>query len=323
MKTEYRCRPASAADYSHVIDMWIAGISSDRVAIEQVADTWWKRLLFRYVAGRKIFIQDLETHVLEGPEGVCGYVGLQYAEDTVSVFDWGINLEWELLGKKVFSLMLDSILEEIYEKDDIESFVLGLERQSQDVREILAEEDFHLLDYQTSQLVSKLPLDHPQERENIELTLSFQLSHSYGEQIDEWIAVDFNGDQEIAEEVIPIHRSLPTKSRIYEIRLQQTPIGFVLYSSHRGEGRFLYALEPKVWGHVAEKLLVTAFCTQLAARDERVRIRTFSHSHMEASRLALEELGLEWEPAPWERWVHLLYEADEDGESEEEVAENE
>lgn len=315
MSTEFHCRRAAASDYAHVIDMWMSGISSDRVAIEHIANTWWKRLLFRYVAGRKIFVQDLETHVIEGPSGVCGYVGLQYAAESVSVFDWGINLDWEPQGKQAFSLMLDSLLELVYERDDVESFVIGLEKHTDNVRDILMEEDFHLLDYQALQVVGDLPLAHPQERENIELTLSLQLSHAYGEQIAQWIETDYNGNKGLAEEVIPVHTSLPTKSKIYEIKLQQTPIGFVLYSSHQGEGRFLYALEPKVWGHDAEKLLVTAFCTQLAARDQRVRVRAFSSDHMTASRTALEDLGLQWEPAPWERWVHLLYENEDEDDS--------
>ncbi len=319
MSTEFRCRRAAASDYARVIDMWMTGISSDRVAIEHIANTWWKRLLFRHVAGRKIFMQDLETHVIEGPSGICGYVGLQYAIDSVSVFDWGIDLEWEPQGKQAFVMMLDSMLELVYEREDVESFVIGLEKHTHHIRDILAEEDFHLLNYQTSQLVSDLPLAHPQKRENIELTLSFQLSHTYGERMAEWIETDYNGDKEGAEEVIPVHKSLPTKSKIYEIQLQTTPIGFVLYSSHRGEARFLYALEPKVWGHDAEKLLLTAFCTQLAAKDQRVRIRTFSQAHAEASREAMESVGLQWEPAPWERWVHLLYESND----EEETAEHE
>ncbi len=308
MSTAYHCRPATSSDYARVIELWMAGVSSDRVAIDQIANTWWKRLLFRYVAGRKIFIQDLETHVIEGPDGICGYVGLQYAADSVSVFDWGLDLKWEPEGRRAFTLMLDALLEQVYDRDDIESFVLGMETHTHNIKEILAEEDFHRLDYQVSQLVSDLPLDHPQERQDIELVLAFQLSHTYGDQMERWIAVDYNQDTDLAETVIAIHQALPTKSRIYEIKLQETSIGFVLYSSHQGEGRFLYALDPKVWGHVAEKLLLTAFCTQLAAKDRRVRIRTFSSRHMEASRTTLEELGLKWEPAPWERWIHLLYE---------------
>lgn len=312
MSSNYVCRPAESADYSRVIDLWMSGISSDRIAIEQAANSWWKRLLFRYIAGRKIFIQDMETHVVEGPEGICGYIGLQTAAETVNVFDWGLDLDWTSEGHAAFQVMLDAILDHVYEMDDIESFVVGLETSSDHVRNALQAQDFELLNYQVSQLVCELPLPVNQPKEGIALSLSPKVSHSYASEIDDWIRSDYGGDASISDIVIPIHHSLPSRAQLFEVKLDDVPIGYVQSSSHRAEGRFLYALSQEHWGQDVEKLLITAFCTQLARTRTKVRVRTFSLEHMHASREALESLGMKWELSPWERWAHLLFETEED-----------
>lgn len=310
MSNEFQCRPARTEDYRQVIDMWMSGISSDRIAIAQIANTWWKRLLFRYVAGRKIFIQDMETHVVENEQGLCGYVGLQYEENSVSVFDWGVQPEWQAGGEAAFQAMLDAILDQAYDREESDILVIGLEINNQSVRDLLADQDFVLLDYQMSQLATALPLAHTQPRGEIALALSHKPPRSYTEEIEAWIRADYADDDRISEVVIPIHRTMPVRAQIYEIKLADEPVGHVHFSSHQDEGRFLYALQPALWGQDEEKLLITAFCTQLARNLKRVRVRTFSAAHMEASRAGLETLGLQWEKAPWERWVHLLYEED-------------
>ena len=313
MTSTYAFRPAAGPDYGKVIDLWMRGVSSDRVAIDQIANTWWKRLLFRYVAGRKIFMQDMETSVVLKDGSLCGYYGLQAAADTMSIFDWGLDLDWNTEGQKVFSLMVENILDDVYERDDdTESLVIGTERHEQDVRAALEQSDFEPLDYQIAQMVTELPLAHNEPRGDMDLHLTLRNAHSFGEAMEDWIGVDYRGDKRTTDIVLPIHSALPVRTVTYEILDGEDPKGFVQYSSHNHEARFLYALEPDLWGSPLERLAVTAFCTQLGHKQQRIRLRTFSLAHLHASQESLASLGLKFELAPWERWVHLLFEENED-----------
>ena len=313
MTSTYAFRPAAGADYGKVIDLWMRGVSSDRVAIDQIANTWWKRLLFRYVAGRKIFQQDMETAVVLKDGNLCGYYGLQAAADTMSVFDWGLNLDWSTEGLNVFGLMVEHILDDVYERDDdTESLVIGTERHEHDVRTALEQNDFEPLDYQIAQMVTDLPLAHNEPRGEMDLHLALRNAHSFGDAIEDWIRVDYQGDKRKAAIVLPIHNALPLRTVTYEILDGEDSKGFVQFSSHNDEARFLYALDPDLWGSPLERLAVTAFCTQLARKQQRVRLRTFSLAHLHASRESLASLGLKFELAPWERWVHLLFEEGEE-----------
>lgn len=313
MSSNIAFRPATAKDYPAVIQMWLGGISSDHVAIAQVADTWWKRLLFKHVAGRKIFIQDMDTFVLERDGAVRGYAALQKEEPTVSVFDWGLDLEWTSEGRPAFQVMLDGVLDYVYELEDTDVFVIGVDVDNPRVKEALAEqEDFHCMDYQSQQLVADLPLAQTQPKGDMALALSHKPQHDYMKEMEAWIMLEYEGRRSDGEIAFAVHAALPSRSQLYEIKSSDVPIGYAQYSAHQAEGRFLYALLPEYWGQDIEKLLITAFCHQLAKNMERVRIRTFSAAHMQASRAALETLGLKWEPAPWERWFHLLYEEEDE-----------
>ncbi len=309
MSDTYRFRPAGSADYPKVIEMWMAGISSDRVAIASIADTWWKKLLFKYVAGRRIFVQDMDTYVIETDQGLCGYVGLQRDEDTISVFDWGLALHWDGAAEEAFQVLLDGILDSAYDNEETEYLVLGMEQNEGPVRTLVAQQDFFLLDYQNQQLVTDLPLANPSERGTLELSLALQVDRAYKETKTERIRVEY-ADQNVAEVVAAVHNSIPSRAKVYEIRMAEKPVGFVQGTTHQNQARFIYALEPELWGTEFEKLILTSFCTQLAKSARKVRIRTFSAAHMEASKGNMASLGLTWEDAAWERWVHLLYESE-------------
>ena len=309
MSDTYRFRPAGTADYPKVIDMWMAGISSDRVAIASIADTWWKRLLFKYVAGRRIFVQDMDTYVIETDRGLCGYVGLQRDEDTTSVFDWGLALHWDGAAEEAFQVLMEGILDSAYDSEETEHLIMGMEKDKGPVRTMVSQQDFFLLDYQTQQLVTDLPLANPLERGTLELSLALQADRGYKEAKAKWIGAEY-ADHNVAEVVAAVHNSIPSRAKVYEIRMAEKPVGFVQGVTHQNQARFIYALGPELWGTDFEKLVLTSFCTQLAKSARTVRIRTFSVAHMEASRGNMESLGLTWEEAAWERWVHLLYEND-------------
>ncbi len=307
MSETYRFRAAQTADYPKVIEMWMAGISSDRVAITSVADTWWKRLLFKHVAGRRIFVQDMDTFVIETDQGLCGYVGLQIEENTTSVFDWGLALNWDGAAEEAFLVLIEGILDCAYASEETECLVLGMEKGNRSVGSIVSQQDFFLLDYQTQQLVTGLPLQNPIDRGALELSLARQADRQYMEAKAKWIGVEYT-NQGLAEAVASVHNSIPSRSEIFEIRLAQEPVGYVQGAKHKDQARFIYALNSQLWGTEFEKLLLTSFCSQLSKNADKVRIRTFSAAHMEVSRPALETLGLVWEEAPWERWIHLLFE---------------
>lgn len=315
MSNTYRFRPARTADYSKVIEMWMAGISSDRIAIASIADTWWKRLLFRHIAGRRIFVQDMDTFVIEVEEGLCGYVGLQREEDTLSVFDWGLALHWDGSAEEAFQVLLDGVLDKAYEDEDTNYLIIGMESGEQPIREIIAAQDFQLLDYQAEQAVAELPISSPAERGETDLSLGKMLGREAKDSMDDWIEESYE-DPQVAEMVTAIHHSVPTRSQAYEIRDAGEAVGFVQSGSHQSQARFIYALKRQYWGTAFEKLVLTSYCTQLAGRDRGVRIRTFASAHMQASRAAMEELGLTCQPSPWERWVHKLFEDQEEKEPE-------
>ncbi len=321
MSDTYRFRPAGTADYPKVIEMWMAGISSDRVAIASIADTWWKRWLFKHVAGRRIFVQDMDTYVIETDQGLCGYVGLQHEADTASVFDWGLALHWDGAAEEAFHVLIDGILDSAYDSEETEYLVLGMEKGAGPVRTIVSQQDFFLLDYQTQQLVTDLPLANPLERGSRELSLALQIDRIYKETKVKWIEGEY-ADPNVAEVVAAVHSSIPSRAKMYEIRMAEEPVGFVQVVTHQDQARFIYALGLELWGTDFEKLILTSFCTQLARNARKVRIRTFSAAHMEASRVNMESLGLVWEEAAWERWVHLLYESELD-EARPDVAEHE
>lgn len=313
MSDTYRFRPAQTIDYPKVIEMWMAGISSDRVAIASVADTWWKRLLFKHVAGRRIFVQDMDTFVIETEQGLCGYVGLQKEEKTISVFDWGLALNWDGSAEEAFDVLMNGILDQAYAEEETDFLILGMEKGKGDVRFVVSQMDFHLLDYQCLQLVSDLPIQNPMDRGEMELSLSRQVGPSFNDSKAKWIEAEYPMAQE-AEAVSTVHNAIPSRAQIFEIKESQEPVGFVQVSNHKEESRFIYALERVLWGSDFEKLLLTSFCSQLSKNAKKVRIRTFSRAHMNASRSTLETLGLVWEEAPWERWIHSLFEVNEDEE---------
>ncbi len=318
MSDTYRFRPATTADYPKVVDMWMAGISSDRMVIASVANTWWKRLLFKYVAGRRIFVQDMDTYVIETDQGLCGYVGLQRDGDTISVFDWGLALHWDGSAEEAFQVLMEGMLDRAYDSEETEHLILGMEKGEGPVRTIVSQEDFFLLDYQTQQLVTDLPLTNPMERGTLQLSLAFQADREYKDTKAEWIRREYT-DQDMAKVVAAVHNSLPSRSKVYEIRTaEEQPVGFVQGVTHQDQARFVYTLQPELWGTDFERLVLTAFCTQLTKSARKARIRTFSTAHMEASRENMAGLGLTWEEAAWERWVHLLYESDLDEEGMEE-----
>ena len=310
MSETYRFRSAQTADYPKVIEMWMAGISSDRVAITSVANTWWKRLLFKHVAGRRIFVQDMDTFVIETDRGLCGYVGLQKEGNTISVFDWGLALNWDGAAEEAFLVLMDGILDSAYDNGETDYLVLGMEKGNSPVSLIVSQQDFFLLDYQNQQLVTSLPLEDRTERGTLELSLARQTDRQYIEAKTQWIAVEYK-NKRLAEAVASIHNSIPSRAEIYEIRLAQEPVGFVQGANHQNQARFIYALKPQFWGTEFEKLVLTSFCTQLSKNAGQARIRTFSAAHMEVSRPVLESLGMVWEIAPWERWMHHLIEEDE------------
>lgn len=307
MSHKFSFRPAQTVDYPKVIDMWMAGISSDRVAITSIADTWWKRLLFKHVAGRRIFVQDMETFVIETERGLCGYVGLQKEGNTISVFDWGLAMNWDGSAEEAFSVLMDGILDQAYEENETEYLILGMEKEEGPVPSIVSEMDFYLLDYQSQQLVTVLPILSPMDRGEIELSLSRQVDRDYIETKAKWIKAEYSEDQQ-ADAVASVHNSIPSRAQIFEIKLAQEAVGFVQVSTHKEQARFIFALERDLWGTDFEKLLLTSFCSQLSKNAKNARVRTFSSAHMKASKSALESLGLDWEEAPWERWIHVLYE---------------
>ncbi len=224
MTSTYAFRSAAGADYGKVIDLWMRGVSSDRVAIDQIANTWWKRLLFRYVAGRKIFQQDMETAVVLKDGNLCGYYGLQTAADTMSVFDWGLDLDWNAEGLNVFGLMVEHILDDIYERnDDIESLVIGTERHEHDVRAALEQSDFEPLDYQIAQMVIDLPLAHNEPRGEMDLHLTLRNAHSFGDAMEDWIRMDYQGDKRKAAIVLPSTMRCPCEPSPTRFSRERSP----------------------------------------------------------------------------------------------------
>lgn len=293
---------ANKSEIRQVAQLMLAGISSDPGSMQGLASSWWKRLFFERAAAPRFLRQQMDTLVVSQSGQVTGYLALQYSGAGAGVFDWGVAPAMDGEGMAVFKALLKQALKMVAERENYDFFYIGLLADLPHVPAILQEQDFSLLDYQLVQVEASLPMHFELARKE-KLILTPKIAQRYRPQLLELLQVDYPDDPELAQAAAAVHATLIGNSKLYEISLDSEVAGVVQQTTYQNESRSLYALKPALWNSDAERQLVAALVAQLSGRAKRVRLRTFSRAHLEASRPLLESMGLDWKESVWHRWV--------------------
>ena len=291
-----------------VLNLLVSGVTSDVSSMEEIAGSWWRRFLFLRWFGPRFLGKQMDTFVATKGDSIIGFVIVQYDGDAAGTFDWAF-LEPLDVGdnREEFADLIDTALDHVEEQGIHPYFYFGFATASpEEVTKVLDELGLGWADYQNFQMVGKLPLsESPSLPEGFRVAT--QISARFRAKMAELLpAVYPETAPEEIEMISSIHSSTLRSSKVFLILQEENEIGFVQQFRWRDELRLLLALPPNLWGSEEERQLVAYLAGTLQGKSRRLRLRTFGEGHAARSRPSLESLGLEWQQAPWQRWVVAL-----------------
>lgn len=305
---------ATARQVRDVLNMLVSGITSDVSSMEQIAGSWWRRFLFLRWFGPRFLGKQMDTFVATEGDRIVGFVIVQYDGDAAGTFDWAFVEPLDIEeNREDFADLIDAALDHIEYQGIHPYFYFGFATASpREVTNVLTDLGLGSADYQNTQMVGELPLlESPSLPENFRIAP--QISARFGPRMSEILPSAYpDATAEETEMIAAIHSSTLRSSKVFLVVQDENEVGFVQQFRWRDELRLLFALPPSLWGTDSERQIVAHLASTLQGQTNRLRLRTFSDRHLNASRQSLERLGLDWQQAPWQRWVVAL-EADELG----------
>lgn len=299
---------ATPGQIREVLNLLVSGITSDVSSMEQIAGSWWRRFLFMRWFGPRFLGKQMDTFVATQGGRIVGFVIVQYDGDAAGTFDWAYVEPLDLEeNREDFADLIDTALDHVEYQGIHPYFYFGFATNSPfEVTQILNDLGLGTSDYQTTQLVGELPLaaasDLPEG-----FRIAPQISARFGARMSELLPTVYPGAAaEETDMIAAIHSSTLRSSKVFLIMQEENEAGFVQQFRWRNELRLLIAVSPSLWGTENERQIVAHLAKTLQGQTTRLRLRTFSESHMEKSRQTLEGLGLSWQKAPWQRWVVAL-----------------
>jgi hypothetical protein len=112
--------------------------------------------------------------------------------------------------------------------------------------------------------------------------------------------------EEDLDAVASLHTATLRSAKLLRVQQEDEDVGFIQHHQWKDELRLTLSLKPHLWGSDLERQLVAALPGQLGRGSRRIRLRTFSQHHTDASREQWSSLGFKWEIAPWQRWMVSL-----------------
>ena len=299
---------ATSSQVREVLKLLVSGTTSDVTSMEQIAGSWWRRFLFMRWFGPRFLGKQMDTFVATEGDRILGFVIVQYDGDAAGTFDWAYVEPLDVEeNREDFADLLDAALDHVEDQGIHPYFYFGFATASPaEVTRVLGDLGLGSADYQNSQLVGDLPLADTSEIPE-GFRISAQISARFGARMSELLpSVYPEASAEETEMIAAIHSSTLRSSKVFLILQEETEAGFVQQFRWRDELRLLIALPPRLWGTESERQIVAYMARTLQGKTTRLRLRTFSDSHMDESRQSLERLGLDWQQAPWQRWVVAL-----------------
>ena len=307
MVTEFtKATPEQVRD---VLDLLVSGVTSDARSMEEIAGSWWRRLLFMRWFGPRFLGKQMDTFVATRVERIIGFLIVQYDGDAAGTFDWAfVEPLTEEGNREDFADLIDIVLDHVEELGLHPYFYFGFATDtSAAVREVLEDVGLSAADYQTMQMTGALPLAETSHQMPDGFRLTPQISARFGSRMTELLPSAYPGAaKEEIEMIASIHSSSLRSSKAFLIEEEGEAIGFAQQFRWRDELRLLIALPQRLWGTPLERQLVAHLAQMMQRRNRRLRVRTFSQGHLEAARDSLSGLGLVWQQAPWQRWVVAL-----------------
>ena len=306
---------ANSGQVREVLNLLVSGVTSDVSSMEAIAGSWWRRLLFMHWFGPRFLGKQMDTFVATRGDRIIGFVIVQYDGDAAGTFDWAFVEPLDVKeNREDFADLIDSTLDHIEDQGIHPYFYFGFATASPaEVTQVLNEIGLRSADYQNSQMVGELPLAETSSLPE-GFRLAPQISARFGARMAELLpAVYPDSAAEETTMIASIHTSTIRSSKVFLILVEETEIGFVQQFRWRDELRLLVALPPNLWGTESERQLIAYLAQTLQGKTQRLRLRTFSEGHLDKARQSLERLRLDWQKAPWQRWVVAL-EGDENGE---------
>lgn len=299
---------ATSSQVREVLKLLVSGTTSDVSSMEQIAGSWWRNLLFMHWFGPRFLGKQMDTFVATEGDRILGFVIVQYDGDAAGTFDWAYVEPLDVEeNREDFADLIDAALDHIEDQGIHPYFYFGFATASPpQVTQVLGDLGLGSADYQNSQLVGELPLADTSEIPE-GFRISTQISARFGARMSELLpSVYPEASAEETEMIAAIHSSTLRSSKVFLILQEETEAGFVQQFRWRDELRLLIALPPRLWGTDSERQIVAHMASTLQGKTTRLRLRTFSDSHMDNSRQSLARLGLDWQQAPWQRWVVAL-----------------
>ena len=291
-----------------VLNMLVSGITSDVSSMEQIAGSWWRRFLFMRWFGPRFLGKQMDTFVATEGDRIIGFVIVQYDGDAAGTFDWAFVEPLEIEdNREDFADLIDAALDHVEYQGIHPYFYFGFATASpREVTEVLNDLGLGSADYQNSQMVGELPLiESPSLPEDFRIAP--QVSARFGPRMSDLLPSVYPGAaSEETEMIAAIHSSTLRSSKVFLVLQEENEVGFVQQFRWRDELRLLFALPPALWGTDSERQLVAHMAGTLQGNTSRLRLRTFSDHHLNESRQSLGRLGLDWQQAPWQRWVVAL-----------------
>lgn len=308
---------ATPEQIREVLNMLVSGATSDASSMQEIAGTWWRRLLFMRWFGPRFLGKQMDTFVATRGADIIGFLIVQYDGDSAGTFDWAFvePLDNEK-NREDFVDLIDTALDYLEDQGLYPYFYFGFATASSpEIAQLLEEIGLRSADYQTNQMVGSLPLDETSGLPD-GFTVAPQISARFNARMADLLPAAYPGASTAEVDMIAsIHTSTLRSSKVFVILEDGNEIGFVQQFRWREELRLLFALPPQLWGSAAEHQLVAHFAQKMQGQNRQIRLRTFSQGHLEAARNSLSGLGLTWEQAPWQRWVvGLEGNQDEEGE---------
>ena len=299
---------ANSGQVREVLNLLVSGVTSDVSSMEAIAGSWWRRLLFMHWFGPRFLGKQMDTFVATRGDRIIGFVIVQYDGDAAGTFDWAFVEPLDVKeNREDFADLIDSTLDHIEDQGIHPYFYFGFATASPaEVTQVLNEIGLRSADYQNSQMVGELPLAETSSLPE-GFRLAPQISARFGARMAELLpAVYPDSAAEETTMIASIHTSTIRSSKVFLILVEETEIGFVQQFRWRDELRLLVALPPNLWGTESERQLIAYLAQTLQGKTRRLRLRTFSEGHLDKARQSLERLRLDWQQAPWQRWVVAL-----------------
>ena len=299
---------ATSEQVREVLKLLVSGTTSDVSSMEEIAGSWWRRFLFMRWFGPRFLGKQMDTFVATEGARINGFVIIQYDGDAAGTFDWAFLKPLDVEeNREEFADLIDTTLDFVEDQGIHPYFYFGFATASaKEVRQVLEELGLGAADYQNAQMVADLPLAEDSELPE-GMRIAPQISARFGAKMSELLpAVYPEAEDEETEMIASIHSSTLRSSKVFLVLEDEAEIGFVQQFRWRDELRLLFALPPSHWGTENERQLIAYLARTLQGRTRRLRLRTFSAAHMDQSRRSLQNLGLVWQTAPWQRWVVAL-----------------